>query len=320
MRDTQPRRRGALLAALALGWSCGGSSNAEVRPDGGSGGIQVQTGAGGATADAGGVPGTGGASGGCPAQATFTQGEHITMAVTWMTTLGTMMGTGQVHVWAKTTFTASGNTLTGTSQTCGSVLPATNLNAIAGGGTVLIQIPDATWEVSTMPRFQIQATQTGWDVGSVVSYTSTALIGLTLADPTNGAWPDPVTTAVDADDDKSPGYTAVPASGGSYVLPPTSINTASNRADRVYLATRNVFMIAATRTACDQASGPVTVVHFDSHVVGCHNSTTNMDCTPQQASFVDTNRTDYTAGTSTIQTKVVPANATCADVRTALPM
>src|SRR4029077_16033801 len=103
------------------------------------------------------------------------------MNVTWPNTLGTTMGTGQVHVWAKVTFTASGNSLTGTSQACGSVLPPTGLNAIAGGGSVLIQIPDATWDVATMPRFDIQATQTGWDSGSVLSYTSTALIELTLA-------------------------------------------------------------------------------------------------------------------------------------------
>jgi hypothetical protein len=103
------------------------------------------------------------------------------------------------------------------------------------------------------------------------------------------------------------------------VLPPTSLNTAANRADRVDIATRNVFMITATRSACDAAAGPVTVAHFDSHVVGCHVSG-GSDCTPNQASFVDQNRTIYQAGTSTIAIKAVAATATCADVRAALPM
>jgi hypothetical protein len=241
------------------------------------------------------------------------------MNVTWPNTLGTSGGTGQVHVWAKTTFTASGNNLMATSQACGSVLPPTGLNAIAGGGSVLIQIPDATWDLPSMPRFQFSATQTGWDSGSTITYTSTALVGLTLTDATNAAWPGTITTAVDADGDMKPGYTAVPATATGRVLPPTSLNTATNRADRVYLATRNVFMVTATRNACDHATGPITVAHFDSHVVGCHVSGGN-DCTTAQANFVDQNRTIYQAGTSTIELKVVPAAATCADVRAALPM
>jgi hypothetical protein len=324
----------AITTLLCAAAGCGGGSNSEVKQDAGTGGPPdgggtggttgggtggQPTGAGGAigaggTTGAGGAPGggAGGTAGGCPALASFSQAEHIIMSVTWPNTLGTSGGTGQVHVWAKTTFTASGNNLMATSQACGSVLPPTGLNQIAGGGSVLIQIPDATWDLPSMPRFQFSATQTG-------CYTSTAPIGLTLADPTNGAWPGTITTAVDADNDMKPGYTAVPATTAGRVLPPTSLNTATNRADRVYLATRNVFMVTATRDACDHAAGPITVAHFDSHVVGCHVSG-GSDCTTAQSNFVDQNRTIYQAGTSTIEIKVVPAAATCADVRTALPM
>ena len=342
----------AMATALALGLAfatagCGGGSNSEVKPDAGTGGSDdgggtagapgggaggttgggaggQTTGGGGATST-GGAPGSGGmtgaagAPGGCPALASFSQAEHIIMSVTWPNTLGTTGGTGQVHVWAKSTFTASGNNLTATSQACGSVLPPTGLNAIAGGGSVLIQIPDPTWDLPSMPRFQFSATQTGWGPGSTITYTSTALVGLTLVDPTNGAWPGTITTAVDADGDMKPGYTAVPATTAGHVLPPTSLNTGSNRADRVDIATRNVFMVTATRNACDHATGPITVAHFDSHVVGCRVSG-GSDCTTAQANFVDQNRTIYQAGSSTIELKVVPAAATCADVRAALPM
>ena len=321
------------LACAAAG--CGGSSNSEVKQDAGTGGASdgggtagaagttgaggQTSGAGGTTTGAGGSTGAGGAAGGCPALSGYSQAEHIIMNVTWPNTLGTSGGTGQVHVWAKTTFTASGNNLMATSQACGSVLPPTGLNAIAGGGSVLIQIPDATWDLPSMPRFQFSATQTGWNPGSTISYTSTAPIGVTLTDPTNGAWPTTITTAVDADGDMKPGYAAVPATSAGHVLPPTSLNAAANRADRVDIATRNVFMVTATRDACDHAAGPITVTHFDSHVVGCHVSGGN-DCTTAQSNFVDQNRTIYQAGNSTIELKVVPASATCADVRTALPM
>lgn len=336
----------ATLVCAAAG--CGGGSNSEVKQDAGAGGASdgggtagtsgaggttgggaggQASGGGGATASGGatgtagatGAGGSGGTPGGCPALTSYSQAEHIIMNVTWPNTLGTSGGTGQVHVWAKTTFTASGNNLMATSQACGSVLPPTGLNAIAGGGSVLIQIPDATWDLPSMPRFQFSATQTGWNTGSTISYTSTAPIGVTLTDPTNGAWPGTITTAVDADADMSPGYTALPAATAGHVLPPTSLNAAANRADRVDIATRNVFMVTATRDACDHAKGPVTVAHFDSHVVGCHVSGGN-DCTTAQANFVDQNRTIYQAGASTIELKVVPAAATCADVRTALPM
>ncbi len=355
MRNTQRGRDGnpvavamavaAIATLVCAAAGCGGGSNSEVKGTGGSpdgGGTAGTTGAGGTTGGgsggqasgsggatasggmtgtgAGGSPGgSGGTAGSCPALASYSQAEHIIMNVTWPNTLGTSGGTGQVHVWAKTTFTASANNLMATSQACGSVLPPTGLNAIAGGGSVLIQIPDATWDLPSMPRFQFSATQTGWNVGSMISYTSTAPIGVTLTDPTNGAWPGTITTAVDADGDTSPGYTALPATTAGHVLPPTSLNAAANRADRVDIATRNVFMVTATRDACDHAKGPITVTHFDSHVVGCHVSG-GSDCTTAQANFVDQNRTIYQAGTSTIEIKVVPATATCADVRAALPM
>ena len=286
----------------------------DAGPDTGSGGAGPVTGSGGAPG------GSAGSSGGCPALASFTWAEHIVMNVTWPNTLGTTMGTGQVRVWAKSSFTASGNNLSGTSQACGSVLPPTGLNAIAGGGNVLIQIPDATWDLPSMPRFQFPATQTGWGSGSTISYTSTALIGLTLADPSNAAWPDPITTAVDADNDIAPGYTAIPATGGGRVMPPVAVAFVNPpRADRVDLATRNVFMVTATRNACDHATGPITVVHFDSHVVGCHVSG-GSDCITGQANFVDQNRTIYQAAPRPSSSKLMPATATCAEVRAALPL
>jgi len=340
------------MTAAAMGAGCGSGSNSEVKGDAGADSINVQvdgaagstgaagttgggsdagpvtgtggagptTGSGGAPGVSGGTSGSAGSGGGCPALASFTWAEHIVMNVTWPNTLGTTMGTGQVHVWAKSSFTASGNNLSGTSQACGSVLPPTGLNAIAGGGSVLIQIPDATWDLPSMPRFQFPATQTGWGSGSMISYTSTALIGLTLADPSNAAWPGTITTAVDADNDMAPGYTAIPATGGGRVMPPVAIALVNPaRADRVDLATRNVFMVTATRNACDHATGPITVAHFDSHVVGCHVSG-GSDCTTAQANFVDQNRTIYQAGASTIELKLMPATATCAEVRAALPL
>ena len=329
------------LAVWALLPACASNSNSEIKGDGGAagagGGTAVQTGSGGsagsgsADAGAGGAPGTGGATGSggtggggggsaCPSLTAYTQADHTILNVTWPAGLATMGGTGQVHIWNKTAFTASGNTLSATSQACGTVLPPTGLTALGGGGMVLIEIPNASWDAPTMPKFQFQATQSGWNVGSTMSYSYTALVGLTLTDPTV-AWPTSytgITMTVDADGDGNPALTSVPRTGGGFVAPPTSI-TQTARVDLVYIVSRNAVSVMATRSACDQASGTVTFTHFDNHVVGCHVMG-GADCMPNETNFVDQNRTIYQVSTATFQSKTVASTATCADVRAALPM
>ena len=170
-----------------------------------------------------------------------------------------------------------------------------------------------------MPKFMFQATQSGWNVGSTISYTTNALIGFTT-DP-GATWPTANTGimgTVDADGDGSPGLTAAPRTGGGFVAPPTSILQTS-RVDKVYLATRNSTSVVLTRTACDEFSGTVTFTHFDNHVIGCHVMG-GQECTAAEATFVDNNRTIFQVSSATNQIKTVPDNATCADVRAALPM
>jgi hypothetical protein len=287
----------------------GGSpgSGGAIGPGGGAGG--------------GGAVGTGGggASGDCPARATFSFSDHTLLNVTWPAGLATASGTGVVHIWAKVTFTANGNTLSATAQACGSTLPPAMLTVLAGGGNVLVDIPNEAWDKPTMPRFMFQATQTGWNVGSTISYSTNALVGFTT-DP-GATWPTANTGimgTVDADGDGSLGLTAAPRVGGGFVAPPTSILQTS-RVDKVYLATRNSSSVVLTRTACDQFTGTVTFTHFDNHVMGCHVMG-GQDCTAAEATFVDNNRTIYQVSSATNQIKVVPDNATCADVRAALPM
>jgi hypothetical protein len=300
-----------LGAALALVGACS-SSNSEVNPDGaaGSGG---STGGGGSTGVGGGGP--------CDARTTFTEASHLIVTVMWSPGLASMGGTSQVHIWGKTAFTASGNNLTGSLQACGIVLPATTLNALGGGGMILIEVPDATWDVATMPRFPVTGTQTGWNVGCTMTYSYAALIGSTMTDLATGTWPSSytgVTMINDPDDDMNPGLTSIPRGGTGYTLPPTSI-AQSSRVDKLYIVNRNASTPMVTRTACDAASGPAMSVRIDNHVVGCHVMG-GSDCMPSDVAFVDMNRTSYTIMGATAQTKVIPDTATCADVRAALPM
>jgi hypothetical protein len=315
-RAAEPRRWQvvtALAGALALAGACGSSSNAEVKPDGGAG----TTGAGGAAA---GTTGTGGGVE-CAARATFTEASHLTVNVSWSPGIASMGGTGQIHVWGKTAFTSDGNALSGTLQACGIVLPATTLTAIGGGGMILIEVPDATWDAPTMPRFPVSGTQSGWNVGTTISYGYTALIGTAMADLATAAWPSSytgITMITDADGDLNPGLTSLPRSGGSYTLPPTSILQAA-RVDKIFIVIRNASSPMLTRTACDEASGPATFMHIDNHVVGCHVMGAS-DCMPSEVNFVDSNRAIYTVTGATARTKIVADTATCADVRAALPL
>jgi len=304
-------RRTALAALLALVGACS-SSNSEVKPDGAAG----ATGAGGA----GGSTGTGG-GGPCDPRTAYAEASHLIINVTWPAGLASVKGEGQIHVWGKEVFTVSGNTLTGTLQACGIVLPPTTLNALAGNGMLQIEVPTASWDAPSMPKFEINATQTGPNVGDTLNYSYAALIGFTMADGATAAWPDSYTGIAmpnDAEADMHPGLTSIPRSGTGYTLPPTSI-AQTMRADQLYIVVRQVTAATLTRTACDQTSGTATLSHLDNHVIGCHVMGRD-DCMPAEISFIDMNRAIYAITSATAQTKIVADTATCGDVRAALPM
>ena len=303
----QTWRTAALAALLALAGACG-SSNA--KSDGAAG-----------TGGGGGTGGTGIDAGPCDPRTAYTEASHLIVNVSWPAGTASMRGDGQLHVWGKVVYTASGNTVTGELQACGISLPPTTLTALGGGGTIQIEVPNDAWEAPSMPRFPIDVTQTSWDVGSTVNLSYTALIGLTMADPSTAPWPTSytgITMINDAEGDMHAGLTAIPRSGGTFTLPPTSILQTA-RADQLYIVIRQVTSAMLTRTACDQASGSATFAFLNNHVVGCHIMGAS-DCMPNDVSFIDNNRTIYDITSATAETKVVADTATCADVRAALPM
>lgn len=290
----------------------------------GTGGTPTSGTGGDAQPATGGTTGTGGAGGAlCEPQARLTMGTHEILNVTWPAGAATLEGRGQVHLWGKVMFAANGNALSGSTQACGTVVPATELDPSIGGGKIMIDVPLEAWDASTMPPFPIDGTQTGWNVGSSLSYTYTASVGFTPVAATTEPWPASYAaiTTNDFDHDMNPGVTGVPRSGGGYLLPPTSAVAAVGagpRADKVYLVDRNVASVMLTRTSCDEAAGTEVFMHFDNHVVGCRVSAGG-DCTPSQVKFVDDNRSIYTVTSATIKATAIKSDATCADVRRALP-
>jgi hypothetical protein len=331
-----PGTVGLGLAVLLVA-GCGNSNSETPAPGpggsggsapGGSGGAGTG-GSGGSSGGSGGTPGDAGAppsmTGACTPDAGQPLGVHIVMDVTWPASTASSAGTGKIHLWNRSAITASGNSLDGTTQGCGTLLPDTVLNSLgslaAGGSKILIEVPDAVWDAPSMPKYATRGTQSGTAVGSTVALGWTALIGLTLADP-QAPWPDSSRglMGVDSDGDGAPGYSATPRSGGGYVLPPTALGLGGSApvAETVYLVSRHIIEMTGMRPACDQQAGTATVKAFDSHVIGC-KLRGGQDCSPTQTDFLDGNRPKFVVSGATYQARALPAGATCADVRKTFP-
>jgi hypothetical protein len=307
---------GATGGTGGTGGTTGGTGGAMA----GSGGAMA--GSGGAMAGSGGaMAGSGGGGDACAPRENLTIAVHVVINVTWPDTLATVKGSGQVHIWNRSKYEVNGSEFSGETSPCGSVLPPLELSVIAGGGKALIEIPDATWDLASMPKVAGDGEIEGWSVGSkFITHASSALVGLMMAEPM-GAWPakGAMVTTVDHDNDTKPGILGVSKSDGDFVRPPTSIlGQAGAIADQVYLVTRTALALDGVMTSCTDQEGTVDVPFFDNHVVGCHVFNGG-ECDATQADFIDTNRTIFEVVDATYTAKFVDEDATCADVRAALP-
>jgi len=303
---------GAALPSASSGGSSsqGGSGGAGGAAAAGSGGAGGAGGAGG-TGGAGGAGGTGNDS--CPTD--YVVATHIVINVSWDSTLVLASGSGQVHVWTKSHFVENGNTATLDSQSCGSVLPTITTSAAAGSEKILPEIPDTTWDAPNMPHFIGTATRSGDNVNID---PGVALVGLSMSNPT-ATWPSASSImGVDHDGDGQLGITAVAKVDSGYSAPPANLFKTA-RADKLYLAIRNVMTLSSAVPGCPATySGTALVSKFENHVIGCHIKGGG-ECTGTQSQFEDDNRTVYKLGSATFTSQRVDSAATCADVRAALP-
>jgi hypothetical protein len=285
---------------------------------GGTGGDgEPVAGSGGSAGSSEPIAGSGG-SGGNTCPTVYTMATHIQMQVTWpkKSILGVTVveaGSGTVHIWTKSKFTEDGSTATVVSKSCGSTLPEI---VALGNEKLLPEIPNASWEKSSMPSFTGTATKTG---DQISASPGTALVGLTMSTSPTATWPARTSImGVDHDSDSHPGLAAVPKTGGGYSQIPVDISR-SKRADRVDLAIRNVMTLSATVSGCPETyTGTASVTKFDNHIIGCHISG-GSECSDTQIKFVDDNRTVYAVGSATYKAMRVSDSATCADVRAAVP-
>jgi hypothetical protein len=261
---------------------------------------------------------------------------------------------GNIQIWflGIQNLGSDGMSYTGTTRTCRTILPDDTLTMaaqlITNGMKIQIAITDATFDA--IPRtFAISGTQ-GPPGGMYTEQPQ--LGGLGLVNGSNYlnlmmamAWPPDcamggstcnsvgpfmMSDLVDDDMDMNQGITATPSSMSPYVLPPTAL-IGGNSADKVYIVLRQELQLTGMRSMDGKTNtGTAVLTLFDNHVVGCH-TTVPANCSSDEASFVDQNRTKYTAqgqtnpisssmpvmGTFTSQQ--ISNGATCADVRMAVP-
>lgn len=260
----------------------------------------------------------------CPAQASGVSANRMRVEISWPANTGLEAGSGIMQIWTLNHLDFDGTVVSGTAKSCGSLIPPFTKSAIAGGGQVQTLIPDEVWDTPGMPEFAALGEISGFNVGATITMTPVfSLVGLKMDNP-KGAWPsDPnVIDTTDPDGNGKPGILAVPRTDGNFGAPPVSLFGALDpngpRADQLGLVTRTAFALQGTRDACTSAKGNVVVHNIDSHVVHCRIRGGG-DCTAAESGFIDSNQPKFSFGNSSYVMIQMPEDATCADVRAALP-
>jgi hypothetical protein len=325
----------AIESGLEADGSAEGGQDAGPAPEAGPG--DAGDSGGGTTPDAGpdasAHDGGSGADGGaCNFAGTWA--SQISVDVTWAAggTLDIVIapGSGTIKQWLLGTRTMSGTTVTDTTAVCGIQLPDFHGSALVNEAYG-IRFPNALFDSGDLSTFTIPGTVSGSTPTATYTTSPVAvLLGLTLANPTTAAWPGTITTAVDEDGDHEPGITANVAQGGGFSNVPLdfSVVTGPNsvaRANRLYLAIRQVTSVSAHFTDCDHATGSVTVPQLgsgastkyaiDSHVIGCGLVGGTTDCTATQTTFVDQNQPVFVPTATQFVSTRMPAGTSCATVR-----
>jgi hypothetical protein len=210
-------------------------------------------------------------------------------------------------------------------------MPDFQTSVALGGETYGMAFPTSTFNAVSMPKFTATGTLSNLAPGALIQTSSIAvLFGLTISSPASpfDAWPSSIVgttgfSIVDSDSDGKPGITAsaktglLPGGTGSYKDPIYDVSTPSNplRADRLYLAIRQISSQSGTLTSCTTMSGTSTS-SIDTHLVGCRGDT-GVDCL--DASLLDSIRPVYSVQNADFSAKKLAAGTTCTDVRTAVP-
>ncbi|HKP60958.1 MAG TPA: hypothetical protein VJV78_29715 [Polyangiales bacterium] len=246
---------------------------------------------------------------------------RINTSVSWPATSYVRSGSGTASFWLRLTITQSGTSLTGTAALCDQSTPETR-NSITTD-RYLLDYPDVMFTPGATPA-SFSATLASQSPGAALTSTRTAhLLGMTMSDPLNGAWPS-VSTAranqVDHDSDGEVGISVVFIDDSTYNHAQTDGTLWAARASLAYGVQRLRFSLGGALSGCSGASGTATVQSFDTRAIGCRLES-GSDCSSSQYNHIDSNSAVYTTGSANYTLTRLGASGstfTCAQVRTAL--
>lgn len=265
------------------------------------------------------------------------------LTVSWGGDTGVLeKGTGEIDQWALLSVnpTSSGTAFTAMLKPCALIVPDFHSMPQYGGEWYGLTFPDAAFDSSKMPIFDVEGTLSNLVPGAALAIRSTAVsIGLSIVPPATSfdPWPAAYTdlipangyTTTDVDQDGHPGITALAKTGArsdgapymGIIYDINSPHTIDNpgRATKLYLAIRQITSLTGKLESCNLVTGSMNGTN-DNHVLGCLTDT-GAECasTSAKADLLDYVRPIYNVLSGTFSAARLDASKTCAAVRAKVP-
>jgi hypothetical protein len=245
---------------------------------------------------------------------------RLSAASSWPATTYLSAGNGDFVWWGLLRLTQNGTELAGTLNVCGETVPDFRAMPLINERYGVI-VPTAVFDASPgLASIPATGTLAGTAPGARLTLARSAfLIGASMADPINGAWPSAnAIMALDPDGDGKSALSVPYKSGSGYALPPAD-TLGSTRGQTAYLATRIAFSLSGALDTCSSSAGSVSAVSVDAHTLGCRVQGNARDCTTAEANHLDDNTPRFQVGTASYVLQKLSDSATCSMVRSALP-
>jgi hypothetical protein len=241
-----------------------------------------------------------------------------------------MAGSGRIRVVVRLDLSGNGPRLRTRLTACEANMPDFAAgNVLVGTEQYAAYIPDAAWDESSMPRFDL-----GWDLGCNLPGCALSSDGLVAtfgarANP-GDKWPGRTGSIsdivpLDDDDDGYPGISFMSrdshehsASGTAYTEIPVTWTLAS-RCARAFIAFQVAGQFHGQLDSCDTLSGVVASGRVEARNFGCYahaeGSSREYECASDEAEFLDENLPNWTVMGGSWRAQIVDSSFDCVDVR-----
>ena len=250
----------------------------------------------------------------------MTAAIRLSVDVTWAGGLAVLEGAGAIDIWLLGDLDAESGEVGLTGRVCRIDLPDFETGLLAGNETYGTMFPDSIWTSATMPTIDAAASISTGDPGALLHLERGAVVlGATMADPLNGAWPADwhQLATTDHDGDAMPGVTAAAKTGGNYAFPRIDILNSNARAAEIFLVSRTTMEFNGTVDTCDSAAGEATLT-MENHSVGCE-ITGGGQCSDGQTTTLDNNLPEFVISGGSFELLRLDDGAGCDAVFAALP-